>query len=132
MILSAAAAMMLFAHIRRSRQGELGDEGVSGYRLSALPACSRDNVENPFGKEFRADSRHLENGERRLRRRLQHERIAGREGHGDLEGSEYNRCIPRNDAAHHTDRLPPGIAKKLFAQSEQSLLSVRLTVLRRA
>ena len=47
----------------------------------------------------------LEEGERRLLGRLDHDRAAGREGRGDLPRRHEQRIVPGDDLARHPDRL---------------------------
>ena len=89
-----------------ARERDLVDRRVAGERIPDDGARTRDDVEDAvrqagFGRELRE----AQGGQRRLGRRLEHDRVAGREGGAELPGGDDQRVVPGHDRGDHPDRL---------------------------
>src|SRR5215467_4438973 len=74
---------------------------------------------------FLADACKPQYSQRRVLGSLQHQRVAGTECRGDLEGCQQNRRIPGDDGPDHADRLAPRVAQHVLAERDR--LSFELT-----
>src|SRR5918996_688235 len=99
------------AHLRRAREGDLVDAGVLD-ELGACAAVSGDDVHDSGGKLGLAeDVAEEERRERRRLRRLEDDRVPGRERGRDLPGEHEEREVPGDDLAGDTDRTRPPVGE---------------------
>ena len=68
-------------------------------------------LKTPGGKMSAGELRQPQRRQRRLLRRLQHDRVAGRERRADLPDRHHERVVPGRDRADDADRLPPDHAR---------------------
>ena len=93
----------LSAGARRTGEGDEIDPGIADQRRADDVAI--EHVEHAGGRAgLDEDLRQLVDHARRLRRRLQHQRISGRDRRRDLVAGEIHRRIERRDPRHHADR----------------------------
>ncbi len=82
---------------------------TSGCSTSRLPTTlpgPGDDVQDTLRQAgVERDPLQLERGQRRQLGRLQHDRVAGRERGCDLPRGDHEREVPRDDQAHHAERL---------------------------
>ena len=83
----------------------LRGHGVRGHPRAELVAAAHD-VEHPGREDVAQQLAHLERGQRRVGRGLEHQRVAGQQRRGDLPEGEGQREVPRRDGRHHAERAP--------------------------
>lgn len=84
---------------------DLGDAVAGGQRLAGLGAESVDHVDHP-GRQQITDQRHqVEHRSGCLLGGFEHRRVAGRQRRRQLPGRHQDGEVPRNDLAHHAERL---------------------------
>jgi len=102
----------LLAGRRVARQRDHVDVVVLADRRADLAARPGDDVQHPFrnaGLQRRLAD--LDGGQRRVRGRLQDDRVPGRQGRADLPGGHEVRVVPGRDRADDADRLAPDDAR---------------------
>ena len=97
---------------------ELAHAGMGAKRGAAVVAVAGEDVEHRGRQMLLADPGEHENAERGVLGRLQHHGVAGAKGRGDLERGEQHRRVPRDDRAHHPDRLAPRIAQQVLPERQ--------------
>ena len=70
-------------------------------------ARAGDDVEDAGREDVGGDLAEDQGGQRGSRRRLEDDRVAGREGRADLPAGHHDRVVPRRDRGDHADRLAP-------------------------
>lgn len=83
-------------------------------RLASHAAGTRENVHDAGRKDVLQELREFKNGERRVRSRLDHYRIAGSERRGELPAGHQVREVPRNDLTHNAERLVKHEGERVF------------------
>ena len=80
---------------------------TSSWSTSAAPGvvAAGDHVEHALGQELGGRLGELEGRQRRRRRRLEHDRVAGGQRRADLPDRHHQRVVPRRDLADDADRL---------------------------
>ena len=93
----------------RARERHHVDPGVARQDLTELVIGRRDDVDDPIRDVGLVRDQLAEHRPRprRVGRRLQHDRVPGRERRTELGHVEVEREVPRRDRGDHTDRLPP-------------------------
>ncbi len=79
---------------------------VDDQRLARLVAAA-DHVEHALGQQLRGQLGESHGGHGRSRRRLEHDRVAGRQRRTDLPDGHHQGVVPRRDLAHDAHRLAP-------------------------
>ena len=78
-------------------------------RLARLRAEPRHHVHHPFREPCLLDELdELQGRGRGVLRRLEHHRVAGREGRSELPRHEHQRGVPRDDPDAHPEGFVPG------------------------
>ena len=94
------------ADLGRAGEGDLADVGMGRELLAGRAARTADDVDHAGGHAgLGADLAEHERRDRRHRRRLQHDAVAGRERGRDLPRRHDEREVPRRDAGADADRL---------------------------
>ena len=96
----------LLPGLHRAGKADLARNGMRGHPGAELVAPA-DDVQDTRGEHVAQELAHLQRGERRVGRGLQHERVAGQEGRSDLPEGQGEREVPRCDRGDHSQR-PPG------------------------
>ncbi len=100
----------LGAHAVGAGERDPVDAAVRGQLLADLDAAD-DHVHDARREPRLLDQvTEQERGERRARRREQHDRAAGREGRAELEDREVQRVVVAGDRGDHADRLVDDVA----------------------
>ncbi len=90
-----------------------GQRGASGL------AEARHDVDHAVGQAgFQQQLTQLQGRKRRLFGDLQHHGAAGGQGRAELPGRHQEREVPRDDLAHHADRLGAGIGHVLSRRGQ--------------
>ena len=98
----------LASDLGRPRERHLADVRVRGQARAHVLAVAGHHVQHA-GRDaaFERDPREMEEAQRRVLLRLDHDRVAGRERGRDLPEAEHEREVPWHDADAHADRLTP-------------------------
>jgi ParB family chromosome partitioning protein len=83
------------------------DLGVTDQRVTDVVPGSRQDVDDAWRQDVREDLGERERRERCPRRRLQHDRVAGRERWAELPRGHVQRVVPRRDRGDDADRVAP-------------------------
>ena len=83
------------------------DLRVSDERVADRGAGPGDDVEHAGRQDVGGDLGQDERGQRRPGRRLEDDRVPGREGRPDLPAGHHDRVVPRRDRGDDADRLAP-------------------------
>ncbi len=85
-----------------------------GWATSASPIAAPVPVitlSTPGGQDVGGDLGQDEGRQRRPRRRLEDDRVAGHQGRADLPAGHHDRVVPRRDRGDDPDRLAPDEAR---------------------
>ena len=105
-MLLAASAREMLADRDRAGERDLADRVLGHQVLGHFRRHAEHQVEHARGQAGVGEAlHHLDAGARRLFRRLQDQRAAGRERAADLAGGRQHREIPRRERRDHADRL---------------------------
>ncbi len=86
-------------------EGDLADARARRERLACLDAEPVDDVQHTRGQQIADDRDQVKDRRRRLLGRLEHDRVTGGQGGGELPHGHEDREVPRNDLADDTERL---------------------------
>src|SRR5207253_10187888 len=114
---------------RLSRIGRTGERDLRNERVDRkwrpdLVAGPGDDVQYASGQVLRADARERERGERRVRRRLEHDGVPGDERRRDLPRGDEDRHVPRHDRGDDAERLAPRIREHRLAERDSLALQL--------
>ena len=93
------------AHRGRAGKGDLGDALAGGQRLAGFGTKAVHDVQHARWQQVAHQLGKHQNGQRGLLGRFQHDAVAGRQCRGNLPRGHQQREVPRNDLAHHAQRL---------------------------
>ena len=93
-------------------------------RRAAFLAVAGQQVQHTRRQVLVAQLRDAQQSERRILGRFQHQRIACRNRHRDLQRAEHHRCVPRHDAPDHADGLAPRVAEDVLAERDRFALEL--------
>ena len=93
-----------------------------GERRATFLAESRQHVEHARGQEFLTYFSEHQHAQRRILCGLQDERVAGAKRGADLESSQQDRRVPRDDGADNAERLTPRVAQNMLAEGDRFAL----------
>ena len=113
------------ADLGRSGERQLADERMPRQRGAAFLAVAGQQVHDAWRQVFVAQLRDAQQSERRVLGGLQHQRIARRHRHRDLERAEHDRGVPRHDAADDADRFASRVAEDVLTERAPSRPSPR-------
>ena len=103
----------LAAHFGRSRKRDLVDIWVTDERGTRCRPATRHDVERARRQpRLERNLREEQGGERCLRRGLEDDGAAGREGRGELPARDVEREVPRHNRPDDPDRLAQRVRKK--------------------
>ena len=108
----AAAAAITLPPVGRAGEGDLVDAGVRDHRRAGVARRCRCTTLTDAGREARLLASARANAsadDRRVLRRLEHDRVAGGERRRELPGRQHQRRVPRRDRADDADRLAPRV-----------------------
>ncbi|CAM2145607.1 hypothetical protein PT2222_170164 [Paraburkholderia tropica] len=91
-------------------------------------AASRHHVDDACRKNRRDQLGELERGKRRLLGRLEHDRVARRDGGRELPRGHHQRIVPRCDRGDHAQRIAADharVARQIFARDRAVLRAAR-------
>ena len=104
----------LLADLGRAGERDLVDARVGDERHPDL-ARARDDVDDARRQVgLAADVGEEQGAERRRRRRLEDDRVAGGEGRGDLPGEHQQREVPRDDLGGDAERLRDAAGERVL------------------
>ena len=83
----------------------IADLGVADEVVADRRARAGDDVEDAGREDVGGDLAEDQGRQRRPRRRLEDDRVAGRERRADLPAGHHDRVVPRRDRGDHPDRL---------------------------
>ncbi|KAF1029601.1 MAG: hypothetical protein GAK37_01689 [Pseudomonas sp.] len=92
--------------------------GVAHQVAAHAFTAAAHNVDHTAWQQLVQHWRQGQDRQRRVLRRLEHQRIACGQGRGDFPGSHHQRVIPRRDGRHHAHRIAPhhaGVARQVLA-----------------
>ena len=89
-----------------TRDRHHADLRVTDQRVTDIGARAGQHVDHTGRQDPAEDLSERERAQRRPRRRLQHDRAAGRERRAELPGRHIERVVPRRDRRHDADRIP--------------------------
>ena len=81
--------------------------GCADERVADRRARAGDDVEHAGRQDLGRDLGQDQGGQRGPCRRLEDDRVAGRERRSDLPAGHHDRVVPRGDRGDHADRLAP-------------------------
>ena len=91
----------------------LSTPGVVDERLARARAEARQHVDDARRQVELLDQRgERERRDRRVLRRLEHDRVAARERRAELPREHHQRRVPGDDRADHADRLAAGVGQE--------------------
>ena len=109
---------------RRSGEADLVDAGMRRHPRTERVAAAHD-IQHA-GRQMRPHQlAQFQHGERRVGRRLDHQRVAGQQRAGDFPDAQQHREIPRHDRADDADRHPAGFGpalERIFAHQDGNIL----------
>ena len=99
--------------LRGAGEAEPADARVRGERRSGLVAVAGDHVDHTGGNAgLLGEPGQRQRGQRGVLGRLDHDRVAGTDGRGDVVEEHRRGCVPRDDRADHAVRLAHGEAER--------------------
>jgi hypothetical protein len=95
---------------------------VDGQALADDGAAARHDVEDSGRQDVCDDAAHLQDGERRVLRALEHQRVAGGQCGRGLEARDHERGVPREDARDDAHGLTARVLQLVVAGGEDDAL----------
>ncbi len=89
----------------RAGEGDFGDAGAGGQRLTSFATEALDDVQYARRQEVTDDFDEYHDRQRGLLGRLEHDAVTGSQGRSQFPGGHQQREVPRDDLADNTQRL---------------------------